>query len=918
MTLKLQNKSLNDLFCSRFNILKKINHYLYKKYINFKYSYSLICINNLISNEKCQIVARFKEYLIYDDNTEFFNEYFNKKNLFSKLKYIFNFYNTFSRIYPNYIIIPENKFLYKNLRKKQKVIDEFNAKKLMKKNDKKLEQEQKLLLLKDDKDEKKFFNKSIVDSINRLNISSNLNSTKKNSNNSYSKTLNYIVSSIKSEIKKSNYLKVQTKPFNLFFKLKNDFENISKKNVNDNIDKTLNTESSSIRLNSFYDENSKSKASLSEIINLINSKNKNIKNKNKKNYLKNVSYEKSTKEKIDKFKNIKKNKSKFLIIDVDYTKKNIKTNKSKIYYYNNVKSQISKSTTPTIQKVEINKNFLNKNYQKRILSNNKFSNCNTNNNNDNKDKNIILYKQTVSFLEDENSEINKIQKRHQLKVFHKLYSNKIILNDNYSNFLRVNTVSNFGNLISNKNKINEPKNYIKNYSNKKYKSRSKKKNSKAYKNLIISSTISINSTINYGNTISKTNLNNNNNNLKKEIDYHNSNEKKENYNKKKSRYKTMKSLQTLISLGEKNNKTNNKEKDIKNDFKLDMNSIQPTTVSIYNKKFKHKKLTHTQKLLTQIKRTVKNKNENKSQKIILKNNTLTLFSKKNNNAEDSNKFFNLNFPSDKVNSNECQHFSDNCLSNIYFSKIKLKKEKAPVLTKNNNIFNKFSSKELYDLNSKNNKIYYIKNSQNKNLTKINQTYVNDSKKNITINDKSKFKKDIYKIDSNSFILKSFHKENVINNYNNNIHDNKSKISKIYRINFKNFDFNKIQKNNHKHLFNKISKHISYDKKENIYQFKKLRNKTKTKTINIISKNKDKIKKKKDIRKSFKNHKKNKITILNNLSNINLHLYLKTPSKTVIKPLDININNKNENNTNFKNNGIIFKDKYYIKNNLFDL
>ena len=183
------------------------------------------------------------------------------------MKYIFNFYNTYSRIYPNYIIIPENKFLYKNLRKKQKVIDELNAIKIKEINDNKLEQTQKLSFL---QEEKKFFNKSIVDSINRLNISSNMNSTKKNKTNSYSKTFNNIVSSITSEIKGSNKLNVRTKPCNLFFGLKNDFEDMNKNNIYENNDKTLNTQSSSIRLNNFYDENTKSKASLTEIINLIN------------------------------------------------------------------------------------------------------------------------------------------------------------------------------------------------------------------------------------------------------------------------------------------------------------------------------------------------------------------------------------------------------------------------------------------------------------------------------------------------------------------------------------------------------------------------------------------------------------------------------------------------------------------------
>ena len=916
MTSNLQNKSLNNLFYSRFNISKRINHYLFEKYNNFIYSYSLICTNNLISNEKCQIVARFKDFLIYDDNTEFLHEFCIKKNLFSKLKYIFNFYNTYSRIYPNYIIIPENKFLYKNLRKKQKVIDELNAIKIKEINDNKLEQTQKLSFL---QEEKKFFNKSIVDSINRLNISSNMNSTKKNKTNSYSKTFNNIVSSITSEIKGSNKLNVRTKPCNLFFGLKNDFEDMNKNNIYENNDKTLNTQSSSIRLNNFYDENTKSKASLTEIINLINGEKKKIKNKNKnkKNYLKNVSYEKFSKEKTDKFKNIKKNKLKFLILDVDYIKKNIKSHKNKIYYFNNVKTEISKSTTPSVQIEEINKkkNYLKNYHQKSVLNNNLSIN---NNINDIKNKNNGFHKQTASCLEDEVSEIkkikNKIQKSHQLKILPKLYSNKIKLNDNYTNFLAIKTVTNFGNR---KNKINDLKNYNNNYSSIKYKSRSKKKNNKNNKNPIFYSSISTNSTINFGNTYSKININNNNN-VKQIIDYQNFNETKETNNKKKNKYKLMKSLETLLNLGERNIKTNNKERDIKKGSKYEVDSIQSTTVSNNNKKDKHKKLTYTDKLLTQIKRAIKNKNTNKSQKLNLNNNTLTSFSKKsNNNKNNSNKHFNLNFPSDKVNSYECKPLSDYYLNNIYFANIKLKKQRTSTLIKNNIIFNFFTSKDFYNLKIKNNNIYYMKNQQNKNLTKINQTHAIDTKKSISLNEKTKLKKDIYLNDSNSFLLKSFHKENETNNCNNIMLDNKSKISKIYKLSFKYFNLSKMKNNYHKNLCNNnnISNHISNEKSETLYKFKNLHKKNKT--TNIICKNKEIFKKNKIKKQKLHNHKRNKITILNNLNNLNFQLYFKTPSKTVIKSLDLNANNKNENNSYIKNNGII-KDKNNMKNYFFDI
>ena len=99
---------------------------LSSKYSKFEYSYSLFCTNNLIFNEKCRIVARFKDYLVLDDSTEFLRRFYFKKELRTRLKKIFNFYESYCKIFPNYMILPESQFLYRNIRKKQKMIDAFN------------------------------------------------------------------------------------------------------------------------------------------------------------------------------------------------------------------------------------------------------------------------------------------------------------------------------------------------------------------------------------------------------------------------------------------------------------------------------------------------------------------------------------------------------------------------------------------------------------------------------------------------------------------------------------------------------------------------------------------------------------------------------------------------------------------------
>ena len=749
MLEKIRNESGNDSFYSQLYLSKRVNHNLFKKYSDFKYSYSLICTNNLISNEKCQIVARFKDFLIFDDLTEFLHEFCPREKLIPRLKYIFDFYTRYSRIYPNYIIIPENKFLYKNLRKKQKVIDENNALKLLIKNK---NNEHKISLdknIKTETEEKLFFNKSIIDSINRLNISSNMNSTKKNSNNSYSKTFSNIVSSISSEVKKSrNSNNIPINTYNLFLnQQKNNNKNCNKDNdLYDNNENTLNTQSSSIKLNNFYDENTKSKASLTEIINLIDGKN-NKRNNMKNNNTKNASYDIISKEKNDKIKIFNKNKIKILMLDIDYIKKNFKThkNKNKLYDFNNVKTENSKSKskskTCSIKKedidIKINKNLTN-NIHKSVLAHNHKHNHHIDiinlTNNDSKNRIFVSHKQTVSCMDDV-SHIkklkNKIQKRHQVGVLSKLNLNKI--NNN------VKTISKLG-IIHKRNKKNKEiksnENLYINCSNIKYKNKNKKNSIQAYKNLMLSNTISTNSTINFGCTYTK--LNTVSNNLKYNIDYQNVNETKENQTKKKDKYKMMKPLETLMNIGDRRSKIC-KEKDLKKVCKLESDSVQSTTVS-FNKKTKHKfSCTCTDKVLTQIKKAIKNIKSNKSQN--LNNNTLSSYLKKFN-TENPNKYLDLNFPIDKVISYGCKPFSEYYKNNKYFAKIKLKKQRTSTLIKNNIIFNFFTSKDFYSL-----KIKGMKSFQKQNFSKLiepHPTNLHETKKNKSmnkINEKLKINKD---------------------------------------------------------------------------------------------------------------------------------------------------------------------------------
>ena len=124
-----KNQKNNNISQSRNSIKRKIiqyRQYIYKKiskkYISTK-QYIINIINNIIYNEKAHIVATFKDYLILDDTNEFLKRYYTEYESKNRLPKFFEYYDTYSKIYPNYTSLPEGKYIYKNILKKQRMID---------------------------------------------------------------------------------------------------------------------------------------------------------------------------------------------------------------------------------------------------------------------------------------------------------------------------------------------------------------------------------------------------------------------------------------------------------------------------------------------------------------------------------------------------------------------------------------------------------------------------------------------------------------------------------------------------------------------------------------------------------------------------------------------------------------------------
>ena len=109
---------------STHSIEKRIFTSLFNKHRTTNFTYNTNTINDIIYNEKTHIVAVFKDYLILDDISEFLKRYYTSIESSIRLPRFLDYYTKYSRIFPNYTTFNESKYIYKNIHKKQKMIDQ--------------------------------------------------------------------------------------------------------------------------------------------------------------------------------------------------------------------------------------------------------------------------------------------------------------------------------------------------------------------------------------------------------------------------------------------------------------------------------------------------------------------------------------------------------------------------------------------------------------------------------------------------------------------------------------------------------------------------------------------------------------------------------------------------------------------------
>lgn len=97
---------------------------LRQKYLTSREYYNAKVVTDIIYNENTNLVSLFKDYLILDDVSEFLKRMYSHKESTERLPKVIDFYEKYSKVFPNYITLPESKYMFKNIEKKQRFIDD--------------------------------------------------------------------------------------------------------------------------------------------------------------------------------------------------------------------------------------------------------------------------------------------------------------------------------------------------------------------------------------------------------------------------------------------------------------------------------------------------------------------------------------------------------------------------------------------------------------------------------------------------------------------------------------------------------------------------------------------------------------------------------------------------------------------------
>ena len=378
-------------------IFKKFN----RKYNIMPKRYNSTVIDNIIFNEKSHIVSKFKDLLISYDFNDFLKRYYTKRESAVRLPKYFEYYNLYSKIFPNYTSIPEGKYFYINIQKKQRMIDLQENMENEKSKERKLKKTNKKEIVLN------VFNTSVINSIlNRTNkeememlFDVNLDNTMEEEDK-FANKINKLINNINSyEIKEDYYIDYN-------YESKNDKKNNKKEFIsplmNININYINFNKFNDVKTNSmsFNDRGNKNNILFNKIFNMpIQNSRKHINNfNNQALYNEKASF-------LMKINQFKQNKKTFQN-SINYL---INSNNSKLSFSKNIISSLGKNKSNNTKVKFPSKN---KTIVYDYKSTNKESNNNNNKNNIKIDKgsmslkNIFSYRTSFGYLSPNNKSNN--------------------------------------------------------------------------------------------------------------------------------------------------------------------------------------------------------------------------------------------------------------------------------------------------------------------------------------------------------------------------------------------------------------------------------------------------------------------------------------------------------------------------------
>ena len=397
-------------------IFKKFN----KKYNVMPKRYNSTIVDNIIFNEKSHIVSVFKDLLIKYDFNDFLKRFYTRKESSIRLPKYFEYYNLYSKIFPNYTSIPEGKYFYINIQKKQRMID------LQENLENEKSKEKKLKKTKKKEKEVNVFNTSVINSIlNRTNKEEmemlfdinfeNIN----NEDNIFFDKIDKLVDNINAyEVKEDYYIDYN-------YESKNDKKNGKKEIIsplmNININYINFNKFNDVKTNSvsFNNQNNKNNSLLCKIFNVpVQNSKQNLKNQvnSKPTYKEGNSF-------LMKLNHIKQDKKVFQNV-TNYLRN--ANNHNKISISKNTASSLGKNNSNKKLKLGYKNQTIvydykdkDKNKKKEVINNLKIERANLSL------KNIFSYRTSFGYLSPSNNNNNNIELPHNFPLSSRNKNNDI-------------------------------------------------------------------------------------------------------------------------------------------------------------------------------------------------------------------------------------------------------------------------------------------------------------------------------------------------------------------------------------------------------------------------------------------------------------------------------------------------------------